>query len=234
MRSNSWGNGRVVQGERGRREDRGGRTGIAVASQNVEDDVSGVDALRGCFGAGRLDRREAVGKYGGEDVDHLPITVVDAGELAPHALHRGRQHPVLEGRAVAQSAGLAGEHRHVMPGIVDRLAAAERARMFGNAPAVLADHDAVGVGLHLDWTPDRAGGHRVLVVVEAHQAGLRDRRRHRVEAIEPASIGNELRPLGFEHLPDRLLGQLRVAVCLGVGDALVDEPSIHFIKALES
>jgi hypothetical protein len=25
-------------------------------------------------------------------------------------------------------------------------------------PAVLADHDAIGIGVHLDRTPDRAGG----------------------------------------------------------------------------
>src|SRR5437660_8722377 len=46
------------------------------------------------------------------------LPVVDAGELAPHAFHRGRQNPVLEGRAVAQGAWLAGEHRHVVPGVV--------------------------------------------------------------------------------------------------------------------
>jgi hypothetical protein len=55
-------------------------------------------------------------------------------------------------------------------------------------PAVLADHDAVGIGVNLDWTSDRAGGYRVLFVVEAHEAGLGDRCLHRVEAIEPARI----------------------------------------------
>src|SRR5438270_2850778 len=35
------------------------------------------------------------------------------------------QIPVLEGSAVTQCAGLSGEHRHVMPGIIDCLAAAE-------------------------------------------------------------------------------------------------------------
>jgi len=82
------------------------------------------------------------------NVDHLPIAVMGASELAPHTFHRGRQHPILEGRAVAQGAGLAGEH--VMPGVVDRIAAAERARMFGDDPTVLADHDPVGIGMNLD------------------------------------------------------------------------------------
>jgi hypothetical protein len=77
------------------------------------------------LGAGDLDRRKSIGKHGGEDVDHLPIAIIGAGELAPHALHRGRQHPVFERRAIAQGARLADEHWHVMPRIVDRLATAE-------------------------------------------------------------------------------------------------------------
>src|SRR5258708_9006598 len=105
-----------------------------------------------------------------------------------------------------------------MPGIVDRLAATERARMLGNDASVLADYDAVGVSMDLDRPTDRARRDRVLVVVEAHQAGLRDRCRHRVESVEPTGIGNELRPFGFEHLPDRLCGQLRMPMRLGVGD----------------
>ena len=105
--------------------------------------------------------------------------------------------------------------------------------MLGDDPPVLADHDAVGIGMDFDRTPDRAGGHRVFVVVEAHQAGLRDRCRHRMEAVEPARIGNELRPLRLEHLPDRLLGQLRMAMRLGVGDALVEQPGIQLVVALE-
>src|SRR6266478_113243 len=86
--------------------------------------------------------------------------------------------------------------------------------MLGDDPPVLADYDAIRIGMNLDWTPDRAGRHRVFIVVEAHQAGLRDRYRHRVESIEPAGIGNELRPLCLEHLPDRLLGKLRMAMHL--------------------
>jgi hypothetical protein len=37
---------------------------------------------------------------------------------------------------------------------------------------------------------DRAGAERVLVAVEAHQEGLGDERRQRVESIEPARILN--------------------------------------------
>ena len=105
--------------------------------------------------------------------------------------------------------------------------------MLRHDPSILADHDAVGIGMNLDRTPHCAGYHRVSVVVEAHQAGLRDRRRHCMEAVEPAGIRNELRPLRLKHLPDRLVGQLWMAMCLGVGDAPVGEPSVHLIVGFE-
>jgi hypothetical protein len=67
------------------REDGDRRAGIASAGQDVEDDVGGMDAVGDRLGTDRLDRRQAVGEYRGEDVDHLPVAVVGAGELAPTA-----------------------------------------------------------------------------------------------------------------------------------------------------
>jgi len=34
--------------------------------------------------------------------------------------------------------------------------------MLADDPAILADHDAIGIGVDFDWTPDRAGGLAVL------------------------------------------------------------------------
>src|SRR5881397_564251 len=120
-----------------------------------------------------------------------------------------------------------------MPRVIERVAAGERAGMFGDDPPVLTDYDAVRIGMNLDRTPDRASSYRVFVVVEAHQAGLRDRCWHRVEAVELARIGNELRPLRLEHLPDRLLGQLWMAMRLGVGDAFIKQPGVHLVVGFE-
>src|SRR6267378_1681354 len=106
--------------------------------------------------------------------------------------------------------------------------------MLGNDAPVLADYNAVGIGMHLDRTPNRARRHRVFVVVEAHQTGLRDRCRHRVESVEPAGIGNELWPFRLEHLPNRLLGQFWMAMRLGVGNALIQQPRVHLVIGLES
>jgi hypothetical protein len=86
-------------------------------------------------------------------------------------------------------------------------------------------------------TSEAAGGCFIIswvsIVIEAHQAGLGDRRRHRVEAVEPARIGNELRPLDFEHAPDRLPGQLWMRMLFGVGDAFIEQPSVQAVVALE-
>src|SRR6476469_7969651 len=113
-----------------------------------------------------------------------------------------------------------------MPGVVDGIAAAKGSRVLGNDASILTDYDAIGIGLNFDWPSDCAGCDRVLVVVEAHQAGLRDRCRHRMEAVEAAGIGNEFAAFGFEHFPDRLIGQLGMAMSLGVGDALVEQPGV--------
>ena len=114
----------MAQRQRRRCEDGDRRAGIALAGENVEDDVGGVDAVGDRFDTGGLDRGQPIGEYRSKDIDHLPVAVIDAGELAPYPLHGGRQHPVLEGGAVAQGAGLAGQHRHVVPRIVNRHAAA--------------------------------------------------------------------------------------------------------------
>src|SRR5262249_48022214 len=98
------------------------------------------------------------------------IAVVRALQLASDPLQAGWQQPVLEGGAIAQRTGFAGKHRHVMPGIVDRLAAPEAAAMLADDRTVLTDHKAIGAGLDLDRPADGARGDRVLVVVEAHQA----------------------------------------------------------------
>jgi hypothetical protein len=143
-----------------------------------------MDAVGQGFGAGRLDSRQAVGQHRRQHLDHLAVAIIRALQLTPQALQAGRQEPVLEGGAIPQRAGLPGEHRDVMPGIVDRLAAAETAVMLADDCAILADHNAIGVSLDLDWPADGARGDRVFVVVEAYQAGLRDRRLRRVEPVE--------------------------------------------------
>src|SRR5215210_2503072 len=54
-----------------------------------------------------------------------------------------------------------------------------------------------------------------------------------MEAIEAPGVGHEPEALGLEHGPDRLVRDLGVAVSLGIGDALVEEPGVELVVALE-
>ena len=55
----------------------------------------------------------------------------------------------------------------------------------------------------------------------------------RVEPVEAAAIGNELRPLFLEDLPDRPVGPFGMGMRLGPGDAFVHEPGVQLVIALE-
>jgi hypothetical protein len=57
---------------------------IALSGQDVEDHVGRMNAVGERLGAGGLDGGQIVGEHRSEDVDHLPIAVLDAGELASH------------------------------------------------------------------------------------------------------------------------------------------------------
>src|SRR6202008_4205398 len=105
-----------------------------------------------------------------------------------------------------ERAGLTGQHRNVMPRVVDRLVAAEIARMLANDGAILADDDALGISLDLDRPADGPRSDREFVVVEARQAGLGNRGLRRAEAVKPAAERHQLRALGLEDLPDRPIG----------------------------
>ena len=178
--------------------------------------------------AGCLNGVDAVTEHGTEDLDHLAVTTGLAFQLALHTAQRRRQFPFLEGCAVAQSTRFAREDRYVMQGIVDGVVAPEDPVMPSDDLAVLPAFQPVGIGPDLDRPPDSTGVDRVAVLVEAHEAGLGHRCRNRVEAIERAYIRDQARPLGLEHLPDRLVGYVGVLVCFGVGDAPIFEPGVQF------
>jgi len=91
------GDGREGELQRLGRLDRGDRSGIAAPRENVEDDVGGMDALGERLGAGGFDRRQPIGKHGGENLDHLPIAVVGAGAMGRWAVKElGLTHEVDE------------------------------------------------------------------------------------------------------------------------------------------
>src|SRR5580693_8828226 len=111
-----------------------------------------------------------------------------------------------------------------MPRIVDCLATPMAAGMFRDDATILANDDAIGIGVDVDRPADGAGVHRVFVVVEAHQAGLRHRGRQRMETIEAAAIRDEVWPLFLEYLPYGLIRPFRMGMHLGVGNTFVGQP----------
>lgn len=103
------------------------RGGILAAGKDVDDDRRGMNALIEGFAAGRFDSLQPVIPHASQDLDHLPVAIIAAFELAPDRGQCLRQHPVAERRPIAQGAGFAGQNRHIVPRIIDRLAATEGA-----------------------------------------------------------------------------------------------------------
>ena len=54
-----------------------------------------------------------------------------------------------------------------------------------------------------------------------------------MEPVKPSGIAHQARPLCLELLPDRPFTNLRMAVRAGVGDALVEQPGVQLLVALE-
>lgn len=125
---------------------------ITATHQGVEDDGSRANALIKRLLAGGLHGRDPVARHASEDGDHLPITGIDCLQSLADLHHHRRQHPVAERHAIAKSAGLAGQNRHIMPGIIDRLVAAEAAAMFSDDRAILLDDNPVCIGVDFDRT----------------------------------------------------------------------------------
>ena len=114
------GDRRAGQPQRLWRHDRDRRVRIAAARQNVQDHVGGMDALAQRLDASGLDRgkpvRSARRRGSPPSADRRP--------RAARSFRRTRSMAAgntqcLNGGAVAERAGLAGQHRHVVPGIVD-------------------------------------------------------------------------------------------------------------------
>jgi hypothetical protein len=59
--------------------------GIALARQDIEDDVGGMDAAGKRLRAGRLNRAEAVGQHCRQNLHPLAVAIVGALQLAPYA-----------------------------------------------------------------------------------------------------------------------------------------------------
>ena len=192
-----------------------------------------MDVVGQGFCASGLERFDAIGQHGAQDVDHLPITAGLTLQFALNAADRDRQFPILERRPVAKGAGLAGQNRYVMQGIVDGVVAPEDTRMAIDNLTVLPAFETISIGPDLDRPPDGAGVYRIAVLVEAHETGLGHRCRNSVEPVKRADIRNQALALFFEHLPDRLVPHLRMCIRPGIGQAAIFQPGVQLGIGIE-
>ena len=162
-----------------------------MPGENVEND-------RGCWGTfgqgfstGSIHCIQPIYWDHAQDLNHLPVAVRHLAKLALHTPDRWRQVPILEGSAIPEGPGLAGQHRNIMQRVVDGLVAPEGSGVLPHDLAVLPELDALGIGADFYRPTDGATIHGVAVLVEADEAGLRDRRRHGMEAVERADVGHQ-------------------------------------------
>src|SRR5262249_24771450 len=209
------------------------RRGLLASCQHIEDHVGVGDSGRERLRAGSFPGLQSVGQDGGQHLHHLPIAIVAARQLGADLVEGSRQGPIFEWSAVPERARLARQHRHVVPGIIRNLVAPEPPRVLANDNAVLLNHNAIGIGVHVDRPANRLRGHRVLVVVEAYEARLRHRDTRRMEAVEWPPIARQVRALGLENLKDRLVLLLGMKLRLGVGDALLEKIGVEILIGVE-
>ena len=123
-----------------------------------------MDALIYGFPTGGFDGLQSIIGHAAQDLDHLPVSIIAALQLAPDRSHGGRKHSVLERSAVAQRAGFTCQNRHIVPRIIDRLTPAEGAGMFADHHPILSDDDPLGIGMHIDRTTNGCRQNRVFGV----------------------------------------------------------------------
>ena len=116
-----------------------------------------------------------------------------------------------------------------MQRVVDGLVASEGSGVLPHDLPVLPELDPPGIGSDLD----RSAIHGVAVLVEPDETGLRDRRRHGMEAVERTDVGRKTRALVLEDLPDRSIPKLLVGIGFGPGNTAVLEPGVELGVALE-
>ena len=120
-----------------------GRPGrLAAAGEDVQDNLVAGGPRFQRFADRGLDRIQAIGHDCCQHAHEATIGLVTGAELAPQARQRRRQLPALERRAIAKRAGLARQHRQVMPGIVDRPVTPKVPGMLGH-DSITATHDVI-------------------------------------------------------------------------------------------
>ena len=92
---------------------------------------------------------------------------------------------------------------------------------------VLADHDALGIGLDLHRPADGPRHDAVPVVIEPHEARLGHRADLDAAPIKRAPVRDQRGAFRLEHLKDRALGLIGMRLTASRGDTLIKQPRIE-------
>ena len=112
-----------------------------------------------------------------QNLDHFPVAAGVLGQVTLQAAERLGK--INERRAVAQGAGLALDHRQIVPPVIDR-ASRQVMRSLNDAGMLTQDltlghqHDPLGVNPQADRPVREGGRHAVAVALEVYQTGRRD------------------------------------------------------------
>ncbi len=159
-----------------RRFDRRRLSGFAVREpvQQVQDvRFRGRACLQGHFGSHEHGLLIVV-EHERKDFHHLLVTAGLAVEMAPQLSESVWQFG--KGRAVAQCAGLALDHRQIMLSVINRMTmsmvrAVDDPPMLTEHSPLGDDDDPLGINPQTDWTIGERGRHAVAVALEMNEAG---------------------------------------------------------------
>ena len=172
----------------------------------------------------------------GQDLHHLPVT---AGTLEEMPLQLPERFGHLgEGRPVAQGAGLALDHRQIVPPVVDRppwqvMRSFDDPRMLAQDLALGGDDDPFRVDPQADRPVGEGGRHTVAVALEVDEAGRRYSLGVFDEAIEGAAQRHQAGNLVGMHIGDGA-GQATMLDLAPLLDATLLKPGVQGIDIGEA
>ena len=172
----------------------------------------------------------------GQDLHHLPVT---AGTLEEMALQLPERFGHLgEGRPVTQGAGLALDHRQIVPPVVDRpprqvMGSFDDPRMLAQDLALGGDDDPFRVDPQADRPVGEGGRHAVAVALEVYEAGRRYSLGVLDEAIEGAAQRHQAGNLVGMHIGDGT-GQTTMLDLAPLLDATLLKPGVQGIDIGEA
>ena len=230
--------GLLAQDQGLRRIDRLDLAGLAIdqAVQEVEHMGLGRNAGLECELDGPEHRLLVVMQHQRQDLDHLPVAAWMLEQVALQATERLGQ--INERSAITQGAGLALDHRQIVPPVVDRasrlvMGALDKARVLTQDLPLGHDGDPFGVNPQADRPVGEGGRHAVAIAIEVHQARRGDALGLFNKAIEGPPQCHQAPDLAGMHIGDTAW-KAAMHDLAPLCDALLFEPGVQAIEVREA